>query len=482
MQGITEFRESDRIREACEREEQILLGKILLDDRNDIGMSTVAGKLRADMFSSPKHGRIYRAMEALHDRVVTVEIAALWRELESGAKPDGMPEVKPEYISGLTGIASTEAATEEVETYAALLLEAHMRRRGFEELARIAQGLNDKFQPVGDVLTQAGIDFTAIVADAEDVCRKPYKSLYELELEVWKEYEEHKKNGGGNAITTGLGYLDKTLSGGWQPCQLIVVGARIGVGKTSFALHCARAAVEAGKAVMFFSLEMSERQMAIKTLHRELNFSTQGFICGGLDNSTEQRICEEIGKHAGVRLHFSTRVDVSVAQIAAISRNMQMRGLCDMVIVDYLQLVNIGRQKSTYRNRENEVAEITRALKLFALSAGIPVMVLCQLNRESEKREGRKPAIADLRESGAIEQDADTVILIHRPQEKEPQGRDDSGQGTAMVVKNRMGQCAAVEFGYSSNLCRLWDVTGTQAQENTVPSVPTLPEQAELPF
>jgi replicative DNA helicase len=455
MKTVTGLRESNTVMPARGLEEKILLGKILLDDRHLLGMQEVAGKLCADMFYSPANAAVYRAMETIHGCREVVDVAKLLRELDKGGKPEGFAGDWTVYLPELSGIASEQAATEQIATYAELVLDAYMRRRALEETMRCATDLRDWNSSVDEVTSRTAAALTGILRDADSIYQNSARRIYDILREEWGEYGKRKGNGGNGAITTGLRDLDKVLTGGWKGGQMVVIGGRPGMGKTSLALHFALAAAEAGKSVLYFSLEMSSREMAIKILQGRIDFRIRHFLEGRLERSSEEKIADNIGKMGNLPLYISTRVDVSAAQIAAIAQSQQMQGSCDMVVVDYLQLIRIPRERGY--NRENEVAALSRSLKVLALSEGIPVLVLCQLNRESEKREGKRPVLADLRESGAIEQDADTALLIYRPEHCNPTTQEWRGIGLIDVAKNRMGTTAEVRFAYSKKLTRIGD-------------------------
>jgi replicative DNA helicase len=238
-------------------------------------------------------------------------------------------------------------------------------------------------------------------------------------------------------IPTGFSRLDQ-LTGGWLAGQVIVLAARPSVGKTALAMDFARAAAyRGGKSVLFFSLEMSEPELMLRLLAAEARVSLGSLKTGRLTKEEQMNLLSVEGSIKNSNLFFDSTPNIGISHIRsrATRQKASPAGL-DLIIVDYLGLMKVksGNKQAT---RENQVSELSRDVKLLAKELQIPIIMLAQLNRQSEARVDKKPALSDLRESGAIEQDADCAMLIHRPDQSDPNIRP--GEADLLVVKNRNG-------------------------------------------
>ena len=269
-----------------------------------------------------------------------------------------------------------------------------------------------------------------------------------------------KSVNGVTGIPTGLTELDKK-TGGLQDNDLIVIAARPSVGKTAFALHLARHAALAGNAVAVYSLEMQGERLGHRWLMAACNINPYRWR-NGIPNP--QEVAEARTTASGLAqlpIYVDDSSSVSMDHIRSSARLLKSRKQCDMIIIDYLQLCDMST-KQVNRNREQEVAQATRKAKLLAKELHIPVVLLSQLNRESENRPGGRPELAHLRESGAIEQDADIVILLYRPAmlhipTDRESGYPTEGLGVAIVAKQRNGETGNVYFGHNQSITKFYD-------------------------
>jgi len=261
-------------------------------------------------------------------------------------------------------------------------------------------------------------------------------------------------------ISTGYGDLDRTITG-LNKSDLILVAARPGMGKTAFALHLARRAALAGSAVAVYSLEMQGERLGDRWLMAACNINPYRWR-NGIPNP--QEVAEARTTASGLAqlpIYVDDSSSVSMDHIRSSARLLKSRKQCDMIIIDYLQLCDMST-KQVNRNREQEVAQATRKAKLLAKELHIPVVLLSQLNRESENRPGGRPELAHLRESGAIEQDADIVILLYRPAmlhipTDRESGYPTEGLGVAIVAKQRNGETGNVYFGHNQSITKFYD-------------------------
>ena len=263
-------------------------------------------------------------------------------------------------------------------------------------------------------------------------------------------------------ITTGIHSLDN-VTGGWKPSQLIVLAARPAMGKTAVMLHFALSASRQGKAVCIFSLEMSDVSLTDRLLLAVSGVDAERYRTGLLTPDDWRRISEAEATMQGLPLYIDDKPTVTMHYIRAQSMLLQKRGRCDIIFIDYLQLADTSTGKN--RNREQEIANASRSAKMIAKELSVPVVLLSQLSRKVEDRADKTPQLSDLRESGAIEQDADIVAFIHRPAyygDKTiitPKGNEinASGVGVLTLAKQRDGATAGVLFSHNYSMTKIED-------------------------
>lgn len=263
---------------------------------------------------------------------------------------------------------------------------------------------------------------------------------------------------GVTGIPTGLADLDRMTSG-LQNGELVVIAARPGVGKTAFALHLARNAAMAGHAVAVYSLEMQGERLADRWLTAASEVSARHWRSGTV---SPQELAEARTAAADLKrlpIHVDDSTSVNMEHVRSSARLLQSQHACDAIIIDYLQLCDMTTGQNN-RNREQEVAQATRKAKLLAKELNVPVVLLSQLNRESENRPAGRPELAHLRESGAIEQDADVVILLYRPALARITTDRESGYpteelGIAIIAKQRNGETGNVYFRHNSAMTKI---------------------------
>lgn len=274
-------------------------------------------------------------------------------------------------------------------------------------------------------------------------------------------------------IPTGLAHLDR-ITGGWRGGQLVVVAGRPAMGKTAVSLLFARAAAQSGIPVCYYSLEMPDVQLAGRMLVGASRVDAAAFRSGTVSSDDWRLIESGAARLRSLPLYLFDRPSVTMTQIRISSRAMQRKGRCGMVVIDYLQLIASTDDRRS-GNREREVAEISRAAKLLAKELNIPVILLAQLSRKVEERADKTPLLSDLRESGAIEQDADMVIFIDRPAVygiREFDGGkygtiSSQGVGRLTIAKNREGGTGFIPFRHNESLTSIWDFEGVATGEQT---------------
>ena len=280
--------------------------------------------------------------------------------------------------------------------------------------------------------------------------------LRTLSHESMSMYERRKENlldGRKTGILTGIDKLDNTLLG-LKGGQLVILAARPAMGKTAFALNIARTAAMSGHPTVIFSLEMSGVSLSDRMLIAHGDFNAAAFRKGALTDTEEANLSQSVDCLGELPITVDDTSGLQIQQISSVAKNLQRKGKCELVIIDYLQLVRIKSENRNY-SREQEVAETTKFAKGMAKSLNVPVVLLSQLSRKCEERQDKTPILSDLRESGSIEQDADIVLMLHRPAYYDRS--EEQGMGIVRVAKNRDGRTGDVKFHHNKTLTRFTD-------------------------
>lgn len=255
----------------------------------------------------------------------------------------------------------------------------------------------------------------------------------------------------------------------------MVVGARPGMGKTAMALHMAKAAAAAGTAVCVYSLEMDDVSLTDRLLLSECGVDKRRFRDGLLTEDEARRLHEAAGRLGGLPVYIDDRAAATMEYVRSHARVMKRRGKCGMIVVDYLQLTGSVAAGKGW-NREQEVAAVSRAAKMTAKELGVPFVLLSQLNRKAEERKDKRPELADLRESGAIEQDADVICLLYRPEAygitemvHRKVRMSTKGVGVIIVAKQRDGETGTVLFRYDEAMTRFSDLNADWGEGDDKP-------------
>ncbi len=416
--------------------EQAVLGGILV--RNEL-FSTLADILKPEDFYAPAHAILFTAFtEQYRDSkpLDMVSIASYLNDRKLLEQVGGMA-----YIAELTGkvIASANA-----EYYAELVRDKSQQRALIAACSNIIGNCFDSTQPVSTLLDESE---QAVFAVAERTAAKDFHNTRDLLRTVFETLQKRTNSKTVvTGITTGYTELDRKTAG-LQPSDLIIVAARPSMGKTAFALNMAlRAAVQDNKRVAVFSLEMSAEQLMSRMLGAWAKIDLSNFRRGFLTDKDWDNLfaASDVLSHAPVFIDDTPAL--SPLELRARVRRLKARSGVDMVVVDYLQLMRASKRTDS---REQEISEISRSLKALAKEMEIPVVALSQLNRKLEDRGDKRPLLSDLRESGAIEQDADVIMFIYRD-EVYNKREDNPNRGKAEIIigKQRNGPVGMVELAF----------------------------------
>lgn len=431
--------------------EEAVLGALMLEKD---ALTNVIDILKPQSFYKDSHSRIFHAIEQLFTRSEPVDILTVTQELKKTGELDLVGGAY--YITQLTNRVASAA---NAEFHARIVAQKFIQR----ELIRIStKTINDAYEDgsdVFDLLDNAEKNLFSIV---EGNIKKNYDKMSTLIRKAIDQIEITKNNKGNfSGIPSGLTALDR-LTSGWQKSDLVIIAARPAMGKTALVLSMARnAAVDFNKAVAIFSLEMSSLQLVTRLIASESELSSEKLKKGNLEDYEFQQLNDKIRKLSEAPLFIDDTPGLSVFELRAKARRLKEQHKIELIIVDYLQLMTAGGEGKG--NREQEIATISRSLKGLAKELEIPVIALSQLSRAVETRGGdKRPQLSDLRESGAIEQDADMVMFIHRPEyyniTEDENGASTLGVAELIIAKHRNGPVDSAKTRYIGQFTKFSDL------------------------
>ena len=435
--------------------EAAVLGALMLEKD---ALTTVVDILKAHSFYKDGHQRIYKAISNLFDKSEPIDQLTVVQELREMGELEAAGGVG--YVAGLTMHINSAA---NIEAHARVILEAAIKR----ELIRTATDiLRDAYEETTDVFELLDATEKNIFQVSEDNMRKGVDSMQDLMVKAIKELEEKKHQKDGlTGVPTGFSALDH-VTGGWQPSDLVIIAARPGMGKTAFVVSAMRnAAVDFKKAVAIFSLEMSSLQLVNRLISAEAELDSEKIKKGNLADYEWAQLNHKISALSSAPIFIDDTPALSIRELRAKCRRLKSQHDIQLIIVDYLQLMSGGEAGRPGGNREQEIASISRALKGIAKELNIPVIALSQLSRSVETRGGdKKPQLSDLRESGSIEQDADMVIFLYRPEyykiTEDEMGNPTQGMGEVIIAKHRNGSLETVQLKFIGRFTKFADLDG----------------------
>ncbi|WP_328923196.1 replicative DNA helicase [Streptomyces griseoaurantiacus] len=442
---------SDRIPPHDVEAEQSVLGGMLLS--KDAIADIIDSPMQSRDYYRPAHETIHRAILHLYGQGEPADPITVGAELTKRGE-----------ITKVGGPAYLHTLVQQVPTaanalyYAEIVAEKAVLRRLAEAGVRIAQLGNAGEGEVDEIRGQAEAALLDALKSRDEAAG--YAPVREDVAPFWDRLDARMKGGATpTGVLTGLADLD-ALTGGLQPGQLIVIGARPAMGKSTLALDFARAAaIKHGKTAAFFSLEMGRDEITDRLYSAECSVGLHHIRAGSVSETDLARMYERTPAIEAAPLVVDDSPNLSCLEIRSRARRIaQQRGL-DLLVVDYLQLMQSGSTRRA-ETRQQEVADMSRTLKLLAKELGIPVIALSQLNRGTEQRTEKKPVLSDLRESGAIEQDADMVILLHREDAYEKE-TPRAGEADLIVAKHRNGPTATVTVAFQGHYSRFVDMAQT---------------------
>jgi replicative DNA helicase len=445
--------------------EQVVLGSVLKDSE---AINTVIEVLGVpEHFYSPRHRIIYKAALSLYNQSQPIDITTVANEL---SRTDALETAGGRVY--LVELVEQVASTANVESHAEIVLEKSILRDLIATSNEITHSCYAQEQPVDVLLDEAEANIFDI---SEKRMRKGFVALKDLVMPTFEQIESFQHTGAGLGLRTGFGELD-TLTNGLQNGDLIIVAGRPSMGKTSFALNMVEhMSVEQKKSVGIFSIEMSKEALALRMMSTRGRISQQRVRAGRTSDKEMQRLALAAGTLNDAAIFIDDSPTLSSLEMRAKARRLKAQHAVDLIIVDYIQLMHTtGR----FENRQQEMALISRSMKALAKELDIPVLAISQLSRLVEQRGGSKrPQLSDLRESGAIEQDADVVVFVSRPEfylsaeeRDDPKNQDKIGMAEIIVAKQRNGDTGEIRLRWFKEYTRF---------ENLERFRPELPPGAE---
>lgn len=438
--------------------EATVLGSVLIDKN---AIFEVADILTPPDFYPPQHEKIFEAILSLHEKHQPIDVMSLTNYLK---EKNALADVGgSSYLAELTNQVSTAS---HVVHYATIVKE----KKTLRDLIRVAAEISETaFTPKRSLEDLMDDIEQKILAISTRALPLNFTSVRD-ELKVAYERIEALHAGGGNklrGVPTGFSDLDTKLSG-LQKSELIVVGARPSVGKTSLALDIARQAAFTGATVGVFSLEMSRAQIIDRIISASSQVPLWHILTGRIENDNEFAMIQNgLDKLSGVKIFIDDSPSLNVIQMRSMARRLQIEHGLDLLIVDYLQLI---RPRTSNDNVVQQVTEISRSLKALARELKVPVLALSQLSRGIEQR-GGAPRLSDLRESGSIEQDADVVMFLYR-KDRDPNasyGEEEQGTTQLIIAKHRNGALGTIDLKFNDECTTFRNIDKRYAMADALP-------------
>ncbi len=431
--------------------EEAVLGALMLE--HDV-LDRVLEAIQADFFYKPEHQEVFKAISTLYQNTQPVDILTVTNELRKTGKLDLVGG--PFFISQLTNRISSAA---NIEHHIRIITEKFLQRGLIRISGEIA---SEAFDPSRDAFELLDSAQAKIFELSENHIKRSFKGIDVVLSEAIKQIETAKNHENQlTGVPTGFTQLDRMTSG-WQKSDLIILAARPAMGKTAFVLSIARnAAVDFKKPVAVFSLEMSAVQLANRLISGEAEIDQEKLRNGNLTEAEWHQLNTKINRLSSAPIYIDDTAGLSVSELKTKCRKLKKQHGIQMIIIDYLQLMR-GDDGRGNGNREQEISYISRSLKMLAKELEVPVIALSQLSRAVETRGGdKRPMLSDLRESGSIEQDADMVMFLYRPEyyklDTFADGSPTQGYAEVMIEKHRNGAVGWVKTRFLGRYAKFAD-------------------------
>jgi replicative DNA helicase len=446
--------------------EEAVLGAMMIDKK---GVDEVIDILQPDAFYKDAHKYIFEAIVQLFTDTQPIDLLTVSAQLRKNAKLDLAGG--DFYLIQLTQKISSSA---HIEFHSRIILQKFIQRSLIRISSEIIEDAYDETADVFDLLDKAESKLYEVT---QGNIKRSSETAQSLVLQAKKRIEEIAGQEGLSGVATGFDKLDK-LTSGWQPSDLIIIAARPAMGKTAFVLSMARnIAIDFGHPVALFSLEMASVQLITRLISSETGLSSEKLRTGKLEKHEWEQLSTKVKNLEKAPLYIDDTPSLSIFDLRAKARRLVSQHGIKIIIVDYLQLMTAGGNGKGGGNREQEISTISRNLKALAKELNVPVIALSQLSRAVETRgSSKRPLLSDLRESGAIEQDADIVSFLYRPEYYKIDEWDDdeasptAGQAEIMIAKHRNGGIENVRLKFIGHLGRFDNLEDYSGGYDDLPS------------
>ena len=433
--------------------EEAVLGALMLEKD---ALTNVIDILKPGTFYKDSHKEIYSSIVDLFNNSEPVDLLTVTNHLRKKGKLDLVGGAY--YITELTSKVNSAA---HIEYHARIIIEKAIKR----ELIRIASNVHhEAYEDTVDVFSLLDKTEQSLFEVSEINIRKNYADMKSIMHEAMVELEAKKLQADGlTGIATGFTALDRVTSG-WQKSDLVIIAARPGMGKTAFVVSAMRnAAVDFNKPVAIFSLEMSSIQLVNRLISAEAELESDKIKKGNLEDYEWEQLIHKTAKLSEAPIFIDDTPALTILELRAKARKLVAQHGVELIIIDYLQLMSGDTSKSGSGNREQEIASISRSLKNIAKELNITIIALSQLSRAVEVRGGdKRPQLSDLRESGSIEQDADMVLFLYRPEyygiNADEEGNSVQGVGEVIIAKHRNGSLDTARLKFIGKFTKFCDL------------------------
>lgn len=393
---------------------------------------------------------IFRALLSVYNRGTPPDILLVEDELR---RTDELDRVNRRYLFSLIDL---EFSTSRAEAYAGTIRTKAILRRLIKAGLEIADEANDSAKDVEDVLENAEKKVLAVTAKNNQTGFEKLSAILQRSFERIQRIHNHP--GEMEGVTTGLIDLNK-ITNGLQKSDLILLAARPSMGKTALALNMAVSAAADKKVVALFSLEMSKTQLGNRLLSTASKVNSQHLNTGIFSDNDMQDLLQSLDGLSPLRLFIDDTAGISLLELRSKARRLKHENGLDLIIIDYLQLMQGGTSRLTEQNRQQEISEISRSLKALARELDVPILALSQLSRSVEMRADKKPQLSDLRESGSLEQDADIVMFLYRDEYYNRDDTENKNIAELIIAKNRNGPTTSVRLQFNKEIMHFGDLT-----------------------
>lgn len=430
--------------------EQIILGACLIESD---AFEKIASELSEADFYDKRNQSVFKAISGLYKERKTIDMMTVTQAMLSSGDLESIGG--PIYIASLTSKIGSSA---HILDHAMIVKERSIQRKGLVIANELENAIYSN-EDIGDVLHKAINGSESLMEELIGKSNGEHisKALKGSMDGLYKRVEMARKNIR-SGVDTGLHDLNK-ITNGWQPGNLVIIAARPSMGKTAVMLHLAKSAARSNIPVAIFSLEMSDISLANRLILSECDVDPERFKSGYMTNEEINKVETAVNELWRLPIYVDDNPCVTMDYIRSRCKILKKQGKCGIIMADYLQLAESGEREGS---REREVAKMSRTAKITAKELKVPFLLLSQLNRGNEARPDKKPLLSDLRESGAIEQDADIVMFIHRPEYYKIEVKDKNGNvernyGELIVAKNRDGATGLVKFKHNDGMTKFYD-------------------------